>query len=109
MGKQPPVFTPESLIVEAEELIDWNALKAYYQRVGIKCLNCGAAEIETFADGERIHHYNLTEHLAELNRLAAEHPFSGFPPTLGQRFSAWFAVKMGGGAATGSTKKSGQA
>ncbi len=74
-----PRFTPDSLIYEAELAVDWESLKQFYRERGIHCLNCPAAEIETFADGAKLHKFDIDRHLQELNRLAAEKPFTGFP------------------------------
>jgi hypothetical protein len=83
-----PRFTAETRIFEAELAIDWDQLKAFYRERGIHCLNCPAAEIESFADGAKLHKFDLDDHLASLNRLAKEHPFSGFP-------APWWARLLG--------------
>ena len=61
---------PSTLIVEAEILIDRTALKAYFKEANIRCLDCPAAEIETFEQGAKTHHFDLKKHLAALNELA---------------------------------------
>lgn len=90
-----PQFTPDSLIVEAEEKIAFAALRSFYRERGIKCFYCPAAEVETFADGAKLHKFDLDAHLAALNELAATHPFNGVP-------EGWFARLL---AAIGIRKK----
>lgn len=77
--EKPEPLGAETLIFEAEERISWDALKAFYKERGIKCLNCPAAEVETFAEGAKLHKFDLDEHLAELNQLMLDRPFDGYP------------------------------
>lgn len=87
-------LTPDSLVVEAEERIDWTALKRFYRERGIKCLNCPAAEIENFRDGAKLHGFDLDAHIQALNALALSDPFRAYPPGPVRRFVRWLT---GGG------------
>ena len=83
-------ISADTLIFEAESLIDWASLEAFYKSKKIKCLNCPAAEVETFAQGAEVHGFDLDETLAELNQLMKDKPFSGFPPSFGQKVARLF-------------------
>lgn len=89
----PQPFGPDTLIVEAEGRIAWESLRAFYKAQGIKCLNCPAAVVESFAEGAKIHGFDLAHTLETLNQLEAESPFNGFPLTLGQRIWRKFFPK----------------
>ena len=95
---QPPrdtlPFTADTLIVEAEQHVDWKTLKTYYRNKGIKCYLCPAAEIETFAQGAKIHKFDLEHNLAELNRLAREAPLMDPPPGMWSAFGRWLSDKL---------------
>jgi hypothetical protein len=75
-------LTVDSPIAWAEFLIDHAALRAYYDRQGIHCFNCCAAEAETFASGAKVHAggpygaFEPQKVVDELNALAKEHPFN---------------------------------
>jgi hypothetical protein len=75
-------MTVDSPIFWAEELIDHVELRAFYKAKGVKCFACCAAEIETFADGAKVHAgapygaFDAATLVDELNALAKRHPFS---------------------------------
>lgn len=74
-------LTVESPIAWAEFLIDREKLAEYYKSKGIHCLDCCAAEAETFEQGAKVHAggpygaFDAAEVVEELNALAKEHPF----------------------------------
>ncbi len=65
----------------AEQLVDFEALKAYYREKNIQCLLCDAALVETFAQGARVHGggqwqaFDAQQVVNDLNDLAKAHPF----------------------------------
>lgn len=69
-------LTLDSLIVDAEERIAWDALQNFLRDKGIKCFGCSAAVIETFSAGACIHGFDAAALVQELNALALEHPFT---------------------------------
>lgn len=79
-GEPTLPMTVDSPIFWAEELVDREVLKAYYKEHGIRCLDCCAAEAETFAEGARVHEggtfgtFDPEKVVADLNKLAEEHP-----------------------------------
>ncbi len=88
-----------SLVVEAENLISWEKLVAFYRSQGIQCFGCLAAEAETFAQGAQLHGFELDHHLEELNRLALEYPLDDQEKSFSeQRLSArilnWLKEKL---------------
>ncbi len=68
-------------ISNAEQLVDFETLKAYYREKNIQCLLCDAALAETFAQGAKVHGggkweaFDAEQIVRELNELAAKHPF----------------------------------
>lgn len=82
---KPLPFGPDTIIAEAESRVSWEVLKSFYREHGIKCLDCPAAMIQTFAEGAKLHGFDLEMVLAKLNQLEAEAPFDGYPPTFMQR------------------------
>jgi hypothetical protein len=74
-------LTVESPIAWAELLIDHKALREYYDKKGIKCFDCCAAEKETFAFGAKVHEggpfgtFDAQKVVDDLNEIAKEHPF----------------------------------
>jgi hypothetical protein len=84
----------DSPIVWAEYLIDHKALRKYYTENKIKCFDCCAAELETFAEGAKVHEggpfgtFDPQKVVDELNELAKKHPFDEktyVPQTLKRR------------------------
>ncbi len=81
LGNPALPLTVDSPIIWAEELIDADALKAYYAKHNIKCHLCCAAEAETFAQGAKVHEggpfgaFKAEKVVEDLNALAREHPF----------------------------------
>jgi hypothetical protein len=75
-------LTVDSPIFWAEELIDHKQLRAFYKQKGVRCFACCAAEIETFAEGAKVHAggphgaFDAAKLVDELNALAREHPFN---------------------------------
>jgi hypothetical protein len=73
-------LTVDSPIAWAEFLIDRDALRDYYKSKGIRCLDCCAAEAETFAEGAKVHEggpfggFDAAVVVDELNALGAKHP-----------------------------------
>lgn len=82
----PPVprlpLTVDSPIFWAEELIDHQELRKFYREKGVRCFNCCAVEIETFAQGAKVHAggphggFDAAKLVEDLNALAKKHPFS---------------------------------
>lgn len=74
-------LTVESPIAWAEFLIDREKLIEYYKSKGIHCLDCCAAEAETFAQGAKVHEggpfggFDADKVVEDLNALGKEHPF----------------------------------
>jgi hypothetical protein len=74
-------LTVDSPIAWAEMFIDHKALRDYYDKHGIKCFDCCAAEKETFATGAKVHEggpfgvFNPEKVVEDLNALAKQHPF----------------------------------
>ena len=74
-------LTVESPIAWAELLIDHTALREYYDKQGIKCFDCCAAEKETFAFGAKVHEggpfgtFDAQKVVDDLNEIAKQHPF----------------------------------
>ncbi|MCC6575456.1 MAG: hypothetical protein IT462_16890 [Planctomycetes bacterium] len=68
-------------ISNAEMLIDFPALQAYYREKKIQCLLCDAAMAETFAQGAKVHGggkwgaFDAEQVVRDLNELAKRHPF----------------------------------
>jgi hybrid cluster-associated redox disulfide protein len=72
MGKEYFVFEASTKIQEAMDLSP-EVLEAF-KRLGLKCFDCPAAEIEDLRLGALYHEKNLEEILRELNRLKIEKP-----------------------------------
>ena len=74
-------LTVDSPIFWAEILIDNVELRKFYDARKVKCWDCCAAEVETFAMGAKVHEggpYGALEPqklVDELNDLAKNHPF----------------------------------
>lgn len=74
-------LTVDSPIFWAEELIDHNELRKFYAERGIKCFACCCVEVETFAQGAKVHAggphgaFDAAKVVDELNALARQHPF----------------------------------
>jgi hypothetical protein len=74
-------LTVDSPIAWAEVLIDPKTLREYYDKQGIKCFDCCAAEKETFATGAKVHEggpfgaFDPAKVVDDLNALAKDHPF----------------------------------
>ena len=80
-GEPKLPLTKDSPIAWAEFLIDNEKLKEYYTSKGIHCMDCCAAEAETFAEGAKVHEggpfggFDAEKVVEELNELGKEHPF----------------------------------
>jgi len=74
-------LTVDSPIFWAEELIDHIELRKFYAQRGIKCFACCCVEVETFAQGAKVHAggpygaFDAAQVVQELNLLAKQHPF----------------------------------
>ncbi len=88
----------DSMIVEVELAIERKALRDYFHKAGIKCLDCPAAEIETFRQGAHVHNIDFEAHLGALNDLARTNPFdpksdAGYV-SLPRRFGRWLLGRL---------------
>ena len=72
MGKEYFEFGPSTKIQEALDLSP--EVAAAFKRLGLKCFDCPAAEIEDLRIGALYHEKNLDEILRELNKLKIEKP-----------------------------------
>lgn len=72
MGKEYFVFEASTNILEAMELSP-DVLEAF-KRLGLKCFDCPAAEVEDLRLAALYHEKNLDDILRELNRLKIEKP-----------------------------------
>jgi hypothetical protein len=74
-------LTLDSAIIQAEELIAHDELRAFYKERGVRCFGCLAAEKETFAQGANVHAggpfggFDAAQIVAGLNELVRAHPF----------------------------------
>jgi len=74
-------LTVDSPIAWAEFLVDNEKLAEYYKANGIRCMDCCAAEAETFAQGAKVHEggpyggFDAAKVIEDLNALGKEHPF----------------------------------
>ncbi|MCA8914064.1 MAG: hypothetical protein KDB90_01530 [Planctomycetes bacterium] len=74
-------LTVDSPVVWAEFLIDHKALREFYKANNVMCFDCCAAEVETFAQGAKVHEggphgaFDPQKLVDGLNELAKKHPF----------------------------------
>jgi hypothetical protein len=72
MPKEWFVFKADTNIQQALDLGD--AVKEAFERLGLKCFDCPAAEIEDLRLAALYHEKNLDDILRELNKLKIEAP-----------------------------------
>jgi hypothetical protein len=74
-------LTVDSPIYWAECLVDHDALRDFYKEHGVHCFDCCATEVETFAEGARVHEggpyggFDPEKIVEGLNEIAQKHPF----------------------------------